>query len=86
VKPSLPQIRLRAHPGNPANSRENRLISVTKITVISTRLMLADDTVLIEPVSDFKFPASKEFAGNFADSGCRVLDSDLYLTSKISGF
>jgi hypothetical protein len=34
---------------------------------------LADDTVLIEPVSDFKFSANREFAGNFADSGCRVL-------------
>src|SRR6266446_3729389 len=26
---------------------------------------LADDTVLIGPVSHFKFPASREFAGNF---------------------
>jgi len=26
---------------------------------------VADDTVLIGPVSTFKFPASREFAGNF---------------------
>ena len=33
---------------------------------------VADDTVLIGPVSTSKFPASREFAGNFVDSGFRV--------------
>jgi hypothetical protein len=33
-----------------------------------------------------QFPANREFAGNFADSGFRVPIPTLYLTSKISGF
>jgi hypothetical protein len=42
--------------------------------------------VRYEPVSNLQFPASREFAGNFADSGFRVPIPTLYLTSKISGF
>jgi hypothetical protein len=43
---------------------------------------VADDAVLIEPVSDFEFPANRENAGNFADSGFRVPIQTLYLTAK----
>jgi hypothetical protein len=35
---------------------------------------------------NLQFPANREFAGNFADSGFRVPIPTLYLTSKISGF